>query len=213
MENSQTASLGYLRFNRASTGNEKGREALLLAAEQAFYTHGYHGTSTRQITRDAGVTVAAMYYYYPSKQELLFDLMERFMVWSLSSTTEVIEEAADDPVSRLSAMVRSHVHQHATHRIPSFVVNNEIRSLTGDNRTRIVELRDRIQALFNSAVLDGQKEGLFTTAHPREASRGLVTMATAVASWYRPEGVMTPEELCECYVDIALDTVGFRGTK
>ncbi len=45
-------------------------EALLAAGEFLFQRQGYHGTSMRQLARYAGVTPAAIYNHFPSKEEV-----------------------------------------------------------------------------------------------------------------------------------------------
>lgn len=183
------------------------RDALLVAATECFYLRGYHGTSVRDITGRAGVTPAALYHHYDSKQDLLVSLVGRFMTWSIQSTEEAVLQAGDDPAERLVAAVRSHVCQHTRSSEISFVVNSEVRSLTPENRRRHVAQRDQLQRLFDETVASGASSGMFRTPFPRQASRAVVTMCTAVASWYRLDGGLSPDEVCEQYAHMALGVV------
>lgn len=187
-----------------------GRDVLLAAAATCFFEHSYDGTSIREITARAGLTVASIYYYYDSKQALLFDVIERFTKWSLETTRAAVLGAGEDPTARLVAAVRSHVHQHATHVVESYVADNELRSLSAPNLAVVVGLRDQIQATFDSAVLDGCRSGVFETPYPDELSRALVTMCTAVASWYRSDGPLTPDQVADHYVTFALSLANCR---
>ena len=49
--------------------------SILDAAEFLFQRQGYHGTSMRQLARFAGVTPAAIYNHYPSKEDLFIALL------------------------------------------------------------------------------------------------------------------------------------------
>jgi AcrR family transcriptional regulator len=190
------------------SSGEPGRDVILAAAQQCFFQYGYHGTSIRRIAEVAGVTSAAMYYYYESKQHLLTDLLDRFMTFALRRTREAVEKAGPTPAARLAAAVSSHVATHAEFGPGSFIVNSEIRSLDEANRHRHIEQRDQLQRIFDAAVVDGARAGDFVVDDPADASRAIVTMCTGVAGWYRPGGKSSQEQVCGRYVRYALAIVG-----
>jgi len=51
-------------------GAERRREQIVRAAADSFASRGYRGTTTRDIAERAGITEAALYRYYPSKEAL-----------------------------------------------------------------------------------------------------------------------------------------------
>src|SRR3989304_10127119 len=51
-------------------------QSILDAAEFLFQRQGYHGTSMRQLARFAGVTPAAIYNHYPSKEDIFIALLK-----------------------------------------------------------------------------------------------------------------------------------------
>ncbi|MEW6567938.1 MAG: TetR/AcrR family transcriptional regulator [Chloroflexota bacterium] len=64
--------------------------AIAEAAYHLFLTQGYHGTSVRQVARQAGLSPAAIYNYYPSKEALFLALLSqnlphRTMIRALAS--------------------------------------------------------------------------------------------------------------------------------
>ncbi|MFE6758143.1 TetR/AcrR family transcriptional regulator [Streptomyces sp. NPDC057684] len=187
-----------------------GQESIFQAALACFYRHGYHGTSVRDIAKASGTTAAAMYHYYGSKQDLLVDIIGRFMRQSMEVTSAAIAEAKSDPVAQLFAAARSHVLWNASDVVSSFVVNSEIRSLEPDNRRRNIAQRDELQHLFDAVVELGAEQGVFAAPWPREASRAVVTMCTAVATWYKSGGELSPEQVADRYGAMALSLVGAR---
>ena len=70
------------------------RKRILEAAIRVFAEHGYHGTTTRELAQRSGLSVPGVYHYYPSKQDILFDLM-----------TVIIDERSGD---LLSDAIREH---------------------------------------------------------------------------------------------------------
>jgi hypothetical protein len=63
---------------------------------------------------------------------------------------------------------------------------------------------------FYRVVQEGVERGQFRTPFPTETARGIVTMCTAVATWYRAAGPLPAEEIARRYADIALAMVGQR---
>ncbi|MER5389179.1 TetR/AcrR family transcriptional regulator [Saccharopolyspora sp. NPDC002686] len=178
------------------------------AAVRCFYQHGYDGSSVRDIAQEAGVTPAALYHYYSSKQNLLVDIIARFMASSIDKTEAALRRAGPDPVARLFAAAQAHVLWNASDVASSFIVNSEIRSLEPANREQNIAQRDRLQRLFDACVEEGCAEGVFTAPWPLEASRAVVVMCTFVARWYRESGPLSPEEIAWRYGHMALSLVG-----
>ncbi len=199
---------GNSRRPTERTTSSKGRDSIVAAAVSAFYEHGYHGTSVRAIALRADVSLSALYHYFASKQEVLTYIVDTFMLGSIEAIGCAVRAAGDDPAARLRAAARTHVHRNATNVALSFITNSEIRSIEGESRVRHIGHRDQIQSYFDSAVLDGRKRQVFRVASPKEASRAIVTMCTAVATWYRATGPLSPEEIADRYGEYALSLVG-----
>ena len=63
------------------------RWRILVAAAERFADHGYAATSIRDIARDVGVTVGAIYVHFPSKDRLLVAVSERASAASARPST------------------------------------------------------------------------------------------------------------------------------
>jgi len=182
-------------------------EAIKAAALRTFREHGYHGTSVREIANAAGISVAGLYHHFSTKLEILFALLTRVMGDLIDATEAALDEAGDDPEDQLRAVVTAHVRFHTERKDDSFVGNTELRSLNSEMRAIIIGYRDRQQRIFDGVIARGAELGVFRTPYPIEASRAVVTMSTAVATWYRREGPLTPAEIASRYSELALATV------
>ncbi|WP_010271118.1 TetR/AcrR family transcriptional regulator [Paenibacillus senegalensis] len=60
------------------TKGERSRDKLLASAEELFAEKGYHGTTVSQIVSYAGMTQAAFYLYFKSKEDLLAEMLQHF---------------------------------------------------------------------------------------------------------------------------------------
>jgi AcrR family transcriptional regulator len=181
---------------------------VLAAAVDAMAEHGYHGTSVRDIGERAGMSPAALYHHFPSKQKLLFTIMDRGIDELIRRSEEAYAAALNDPADKLRALVRVHVLRHTERQKESFLGNSELRSLEEPGRSTILAKRDHQMHLFYLAIRDGIERDRFRTPFPTEAARGIITMCTAVATWYRKAGPLSPEEIASRYAELALAMVG-----
>ncbi|MGY1746559.1 TetR/AcrR family transcriptional regulator [Blastococcus sp. SYSU D00695] len=181
---------------------------LLQTALSRFTEHGYHGTTIRQLAAGAGLSVPGLYHHHPSKQALLVAIVQAAMedLWWRSEAA--LAEAGEDLTRRLDLLVECLVVFHAHRRDLAFIAITEIRSLEAEARARHIAARDRQQRLMDDLVHSGVEHGVFSTPHPREASRAIATMLTGVSQWYQHGGGLTPQELAARYRTMVRMTVG-----
>lgn len=200
------------RHRAIEDGAHANERVILDAALHVFAEKGFHGSSIREVALRAGVSVAGLYHHFPSKQSLLERLIDETMDALIVSTQEAIADVEKDPVAALEAAVSAHVRHHIQFQRQSFVGNTELRSLVSPARERILRKRDRQRAFFDAIVQEGLRSGDFTSPNPVEATRAIVTMCTAVATWFRAEGPLDPDELTARYCALALLMVGHMNT-
>ncbi|AWK74640.1 TetR family transcriptional regulator [Rhodococcus oxybenzonivorans] len=187
---------------------DQGLSKVLAAALAAFVEKGYDGASIREIAARAGLSVPGLYHHYPSKQALLVGLTNAVMRDLLDRSRAAVAEAGPTPGERFDAVIESLLRFHMYRREQSFVASRETRSMEPDSRHAYIALRDEQQQLVDDIVRDGVAAGLFRTPFPEDASRAVVTMCVSVATWYREDGPLSPDEIVERYLVIARSTVG-----
>lgn len=180
----------------------------LAAALDLFAERGYEGASIREIAARAGLSVPGLYHHYPSKQALLIGLTRVVMADLLARSRRALDEAGPTPREQFDAVVESLLRFHMVRREQAFVASTEMRSMEPDAREEYVALRDEQQRMLDDIVREGVRLGEFRTPYPEDASRAVTTMCVAVASWYRPDGPLSPDELVERYLAIARGAVG-----
>lgn len=182
-------------------------DTIRTAALLAFHERGYHGTSVRDIARRSHLSVAALYHHYESKQQMLVDLVNRYMDALLVELVRAHSEAPLGPSSRLAAMVHAHVSFHLDHPEMARVGNSEIRRLNPTDAAAVIDKRDRETALFAGVVQAGVDSADFAVEHPREAVRAILEMCVAVLDWYEDYEGTRPSDVAESYVQLALNIV------
>jgi AcrR family transcriptional regulator len=177
------------------------------AGLRLFASRGFEATGIREIARDAGVSVAALYHYVPTKEDLLVGMI-RDAMQRLLGPARFIAGAGSPPEVALAELVRSHVRVHAEDSVRCTVADSELRSHTPESRREVVGLRDSYQALWEAILEDGATRGTFVLADVKLAAFALLGMCTNVARWYAPGGARSVEEIADEFVALARRMVG-----
>ncbi|MFD9483527.1 TetR/AcrR family transcriptional regulator [Streptomyces sp. NPDC059991] len=180
---------------------------LLVAAVEAFAERGYHATTTRDIAGRAGMSPAALYIHYKTKEELL----HRISRIGHDKALEILETAADAPgtaADRLDGAVRSFVRWHAGHHMTARVVQYELDALGAEHRTEIVGLRRRSDAAVRRILNEGVATGEFDVPDVPGTTLAVLSLCIDVARWFNTQGRRTPDEVGALYADLVLRMVG-----
>ncbi|MET7292798.1 TetR/AcrR family transcriptional regulator [Streptomyces griseoloalbus] len=180
---------------------------LLLAAVEAFAERGYHATTTRDIASRAGMSPAALYIHYKTKEELLHRI-SRIGHEKALEILRTASRAEGGPAERLAEAVSSFVRWHAGGRTTARVVQYELDSLGPDARAEIVGLRRQVNAEVRGIIEDGVRSGDFDVIDVQGTTLAVLSLCIDVARWFNVNGPRTPEEVGALYADLVLRMVG-----
>lgn len=175
-------------------------DRILKAATALFCERGYHGTPMRALARVLRMEAPSLYYRFPSKQEILFAILDRTLDDLLEGLREAVATAAR-PEARLRAAVRFHVLFHARRRREAFVSGSELRSLTPANFRRVVAKRDQYEHVFRGLLAAGVRAGSFHVGDVKLTAAAILSMCTGVAAWFSEDGRLPAEAIAERYVE------------
>ncbi|MEV6010822.1 TetR/AcrR family transcriptional regulator [Streptomyces sp. NPDC051976] len=179
---------------------------LVIAAVQAFAERGYHATTTRDIAGRAGMSPAALYIHYKTKEELLYQISKVGHLRSLAMLSEA-RDADGSAAERLETAVRAFVRWHAEHHTTGRVVQYELGALAADHHAEIVGLRRQSEDAIRSIIKDGVKAGEFDVPEVSGTTLAVLSLCIDVARWFNPEGRRTPDEVGALYADLVLRMV------
>ncbi|MET9732413.1 TetR/AcrR family transcriptional regulator [Streptomyces sp. NPDC006458] len=183
---------------------------LLVAAVEAFAERGYHATTTRDIAGRAGMSPAALYIHYKTKEELL----HRISRIGHQKALDILRTAAareGTATERLADAVSSFVRWHAGGRTTARVVQYELDSLGPDARAEIVGLRRQVDGEVRGIIEDGVASGEFDVPDVHGTTLAVLSLCIDVARWFNVEGSRTPDEVGALYADLVLRMVGAGG--
>src|SRR6266487_2851413 len=174
------------------------REKVLAAAVELFAAFGYHAATMRDIARIAGIQAASIYYHYANKQALLIEIMETHML-RLNSNLEQVVSQQKTVQQRLYEAITNHIRLHTTFKSEFFIIDTEIRALEGENRGKILALRDQYESLLQKLLREGMEQGILRQTDVKVSSYAIIAMCTEVAAWFRPSGRLTVQQVIDIY--------------
>ncbi|HEX5725871.1 MAG TPA: TetR/AcrR family transcriptional regulator [Longimicrobiaceae bacterium] len=176
-------------------------ESILRTAAAIFAEKGYHQASIRDIARATRVSLSGLYYYFASKEELLF-LIQDHAFGTLLANLERLLEGEEDPQRRLRILVENHLRYFLNNMAEMKVLSHESESLTGDFRRRVNAKKRRLAETAEAILADLRPAG---DVDRRVATFALFGMMNWLYNWHRPERDVPLEKLVDDMTRIFLE--------
>jgi len=172
------------------------RNEILDASAQIFSQKGYHGTSMQDIAVAVNLQKASLYHHVSSKQEILFDLLNRGLDLLITEVEEAVGEPGS-PDERLRKATCAYLSTMTEYQDLSSVLLLEYRSLEPDYHDRHIPRRDRFEQIWRDLIQEGMEAGIFTCDHPSLSARALLGVLNWTVTWFRSDGPMSAEEIAD----------------
>jgi AcrR family transcriptional regulator len=167
---------------------------ILRTAAAIFADKGYHEASIRDISRATGVSLSGLYYYFTSKEELLFLIQDHCFTTLLDNLDPVLEQEPD-PLRRVQLMVENHLRYFVNNMKEMKVLSHELESLSGEFG-QIVNAKKRAYTERCGLVLAAAAP-TDTPIDARVAVFSLFGMMNWIYNWYHPERDVPVSKLAE----------------
>jgi AcrR family transcriptional regulator len=179
------------------------KETILRVAVDLFFEKGYFATSISGIAAGCGIQKASIYYHYSNKEAILFAIMDGTMQELVNHLAQSLEGVVDVE-ARVRAAVRSHVEFHLRHQKENFLARSEQGGLSDTHYRAIVAQRDTYEGFLQELITAGIDEGCFAEGDVKILSYAVLTLCTAGASWFNPEGRLAIDTIASIYEDFIL---------
>jgi AcrR family transcriptional regulator len=188
------------------------RAEALDAAMVLFSTKGFAGTTLADVAKAIGVGAPALYYYFASKEALLFAGLERVMVKLNAALDAALVAENGDPALRLRALVVAQVIEEARAVDTMPMINSYLYGalrnaahFSPDQINRLRVLQRHIVDLYRALLSEGQALGVFRVLDITPTAFAILGLAQYVSSWYRPgTGRMELSAIADHHADLAL---------
>ena len=187
-------------------------QLILRVSSQVFAERGFEATSVRDISSAAGVSLSGLYYYFESKQHLLYLIQSATFTFVLESLKTRLADS-QEPAERLRLLVLNHIEYFLAHPNEMKVLSHEEDALEDPYRDKVQAIKRRYYALareiFDSLAANGLTPGI----NPRIAVLSLFGMMNWPYKWYKPGVDPDAQELTAAIVGIFLHGVLPSGTE
>jgi AcrR family transcriptional regulator len=179
---------------------------ILLISAQIFAEQGFEGASIRDISRATGISLSGLYYYFESKQKLLYLIQYNAFTSILESVCSRLEDVLE-PQARLRVLIYNHVDYFLAHPNEMKVLAHEEEALDPPFRDEVAAIKRRYYALAREIFDAIAAEGLTPGLNPRVAVLSLFGMMNWVYKWHKPAVDPDAEDLTEAIAGIFLHGV------
>src|SRR5580704_1635754 len=181
-------------------------QVILRHAAQIFCSKGYEGASIRDISRSSRVSLAGLYYYIQSKQELLY-LIQIHTFKTIVSRLEQKLSRACGPVEKLRILVHNHLDYFLQHPLEMKVLAHEDEALEGAFRKEVLEVKRRYVKIALGIFEEMRRSGVARQLNPRVAVLTLFGMMNWTYTWHRSETDPKADALAETIAGMFLHGV------
>lgn len=203
----RNADTTHLATPNTVVSTSKAAARIRAAATEAFAENGYGGTTTRDIAARLGLSPAAMYPHYKSKEDLLFAISYEGHLKCVELLTDA-DPADAPPAARLAAVVRTFTAWQATHHTRGRVVQYELTALSPEHYREILGLRREISRLIERIIRAGAKDGSFHVPDAAGVNLAINSLCVDVCRWFPGGGFTDPDTVADLYAELALRLVG-----
>ena len=184
---------------------EQQRDNILAMAARLFADRGYAAGSIADLAAGCGISKALLYHYYRDKEQLLFDIVDRY----IDSLQLIVDDVATEglaPRDHLRRLIErfmaTYEHAAAYHR----VLVQDVKYLSAPHRRRVLAKQSR--------VVDGFAEVIAEVA-PQLARRELLKPVTMTLfgminwtfTWLKERGPLTYAQMAPMVTDMFLGGV------
>lgn len=179
---------------------------ILSHAARVFSEKGYEGASIRDLSRASGVSLSGLYYYFESKQKLLY-LIQITAFKSILASLEKKLQGVDAPQQRLRILIHNHVDYFLRHPLEMKVMAHEEDALDEPYRSESKAVKRRYYQIARQIFDDLQGSHGGRRLNPRVAVLSLFGMMNWVYKWHNPKVDPQADALGEAITEIFLNGV------
>jgi AcrR family transcriptional regulator len=189
---------------------DKKLEHILRTSARIFAEKSYHSTSMREISRASGVSLAGLYHYCSSKEELLFLIQDHCFGRVVERLEERIKTVAD-PFEKLRILIENHLSFFAANMAEMKVLSHEAESLAGDLHKHVSTKKERYARLARKVLREIQEQnGKGPGVDLTVATYALFGMMNWIYNWYDPAGKLSVHQLVDNITRLFLN--GFQSS-
>src|SRR5579862_9653640 len=194
---------------RLETRFDRQLARILVHATNVFFEKGYDAASMRDLSRASGVSLSGLYYYFKSKEELLYLIQKDAFSTIVARLRDRLDEI-EDPTERIQAFILNHLEYFLASQKAMTVLSHEDDVLKNGFGSEIAGIKREYYRICVELLDDYKREsGLEFSS--RTAVLSLFGMINWIYTWYNPRVDAGAVELAREMGDIFLRGIGNTG--
>lgn len=169
-------------------------QSILDSAASLFAEVGYPNAKMQDVAQACGATKSMLYHYYPTKDDLLYAMLEEHLEKLIEAMDEVTA-SSKTTAKRFDAFLRIYVQKSSQSRRRHVIAMNDIKFLPQPMQLPLIELERRVTSQITN-MLREIHPGLGSKLY-RPYAMLLLGMLNWTDFWFKPDGDMKPQELCD----------------
>jgi len=186
------------------------KERIRQITAKLFADKGYRAVGVAEIGEAVGLGRGALYYHIGSKEDLLYDIVIRYITKLVTAGHTILYEYSDphDRVTQLSRYLMQTISGHLSELTVCF---READALTGVRHEEVSRLHLDYQEIWARALKEGAEQGAFRDLNP-VALKGIHGMYFYSFLWLNPNGRYTSDEIADIFADIVFRAAAKDGS-
>lgn len=172
------------------------RKKIQDVANRLFSEKGFENTTTRDIAGAAGISNAALYYYFDSKEDLLYRILHETIGTGLSKLKK-IERSDKSPKEKLVSFIEIFTKYYTIHPDRMKLLGRVQGSLTSAHNEALDDLRREYVKIMVGILEELKKEGQILDIDTTICSFAFFGMVAWTYRWYNAKGKIKIEGLVE----------------
>ncbi|HZQ68584.1 MAG TPA: TetR/AcrR family transcriptional regulator [Terriglobales bacterium] len=181
---------------------------ILAHATDVFYEKGYEGASIRDLSRASGMSLAGLYYYFDTKERLLY-LIQKHTFSTIVEKLRRKLEGVSDPELRIRIIILNHLDYFLSNPKSMKVLSHEDDALKNGFGAEIASIKREYYRIC-LGVLEDHKRTTGGKFNSRVALLSLFGMMNWIYTWHNSRVDADAEELAKQMSDIFLKGIGGR---
>ena len=166
---------------------------ILTHATEVFCKKGYEGASMRDLSRASGMSLAGLYYYFESKERLLF-LIQKHTFTTIVQRLKTRLEGVSDPEQQIRIFILNHLEYFLANPASMKVLSHEAEALKNGFASEIAAIKREYYRIC-VGLLDELKSDRDLEFSTRIAVLGLFGMMNWIYTWHNARVDADADEL------------------
>src|SRR5882757_2758185 len=202
---------GSVSGPRLETRFDRRLARILVHATNVFCDKGYAAASMRDLSRASGVSLSGLYYYFESKEELLY-LIQKHTFSTIVDRLRQQLHGVVDPAERIRLFILNHLEYFLANQKAMKVLSHEDDVLRNGFGSEIAAIKREYYRICIE-LLDNYKRATGLEFSSRTAVLSLFGMMNWIYTWYNPRADGDASQLAREMGDIFLQGLGVTAGK